>query len=448
MIQENYLNELFYLILTEKDNYEAVNEHISTDFLPNTQYKTILGKVRTIYKATNKIPSTALLRQHFSLKEAETDLLDKILDSQPTNSDAVLDYFSEFIKRNMFVNAYEDIYELYSNGKVEESYVKMAQSAKNIENFSLKNFTFAKIYKDYDKRRINRELEKLNENSLYDKLPTGITPLDEKLGGGVEAGDLVIFLARSGGGKSYFLKHVGIHTSRMGFHCLHEEIEGTRRQAEDKYDSAWTGSLYRDVKENRIDDGKREKIKKYIKNIKGEIFLNCYERFSYPRVSEVRTHIKDLKKIYGDKLRTVLVDYLELLDPTEGVWDKSNPNQERKRQLMVARELKSLAVEQKVTIFAPTQASDVLESQFNNPDFVLRRSHLAENKNKLEPADILLTGNQTDDEKDDKIYRIWIEKMREGDANQLIYIKQNLALSRFYDSAKTMKEFYDQYDND
>lgn len=447
MIQENYLNELLYLIFTDKNNYENINEYISTEFLPNATYKNVLSKVRTIYKATNKIPSPALLRQHFSLKEAETDLLDKIFDSQPINSDAVLDYFSEFIKRNMFVNAYEDIYELYSNGKVEESYVKMAESSKKIENFSLKNFTFAKIYKDYDKRRINRELEKLNDNNLYDKIPTGITPLDEKLGGGVEVGDFIIFLARSGGGKSYFLKHIGIHISRLGFHVLHEEIEGTRRQAEDKYDSAWTGTLYRDVKENKIDEEKTKKIKKYLAKIKGEIFLNCYERFSYPRVSEVRTHIKDLKKIHGDKLRGVLIDYLELLDPSDGNWDKTNEKQERKRQLVVARELKSLAVEQKVAIFAPTQANDISENLFNNPDFVLRRSHLAENKNKLEPADILFTGNQTDDEREESIYRIWIEKRREGDANQLIYIKQNLSLSRFYDDAKTLREFYDQNDD-
>ena len=86
--------------------------------------------------------------------------------------------------------------------------------------------------------------------------------------------------------------------------------------------------------------------------------------------------------------------------------------------------------------------------RFLKPDFFLSLDSdillHPEDKGKVRPVDYLFTLNRTRDEEKDNVCRIYIEAAREYKRNKVIYIKQNLSRSRFYDRKRTLAELFEK----
>ena len=212
-----------------------------------------------------------------------------------------------------------------------------------------------------------------------------------------------------------------------------------------RYDSAFTGTRYYDVKINDFSEKNLRIAHKSIDSGQlGEIHVRAFEQFGSVTVVDIRNDIIELKKKHDIKF--VIVDYLDLIDPGDGI--SYGPQHERFRQQKVSKLLKNIAMEQNVVVVAFTQASSTSPDDLNNPDFVLTRFNISEDKGKLKPADLFITINKTQDEKKQKVCRLYVDKAREHSGGQVIKIKQNLAHSRFYDKLATLKTFFNPDDDE
>jgi len=104
-----------------------------------------------------------------------------------------------------------------------------------------------------------------------------------------------------------------------------------------------------------------------------------------------------------------------------------------------------LAMEFNVVVHTATQSSNIPEEQKNDPEFVITRSQLNEDKGKVRPFDILITINQTRDERREEVMRLHTEKLRDYKNGEPIRIANNFDHARFYDRRRTLSlEFEDE----
>jgi hypothetical protein len=214
------------------------------------------------------------------------------------------------------------------------------------------------------------------------------------------------------------------------------------------YDAGWTGQLKNDIETGRVPLHVLEEARETIKRLQGEISVYAFEQFDTAKLSDVRMHLMEMEKQLASdpntpqeqaKLHVGIIDYLELFDPADG--KKYKPSEERFRREASANQIKNMAIEFEMAMFLGTQASDVPRDKWNSETFVMDRSNVAECKGLARPMNYFLTLNQTEEEYNEQIMRVYGDKFRDHEANKLCTFVQARERGRFYSHERTMQRF-------
>lgn len=203
---------------------------------------------------------------------------------------------------------------------------------------------------------------------------TGWKDIDNKLYGGVNRGELNIFAAASGGGKSLFLQNLALNWALDGHNVLYVSLELSEELCSMRLDSMITGMNTKDVFKN-VDDvdlkvrmaGKKAGAIRIVQ-LKNGITVN--DLTSYLRELEVKT---------DKKFDAICVDYLDLMMPA-GV--KVNVSDMFVKDKYVSEELRNFAVENDLLFATASQLNRaaVEEVEFDH-------SHIAGGLSKVQTAD-------------------------------------------------------------
>ena len=203
---------------------------------------------------------------------------------------------------------------------------------------------------------------------------TGWKDIDNKLYGGVNRGELNIFAAASGGGKSLFLQNLALNWALTGHNVLYVSLELSEELCSMRLDSMITGMNTKDVFKN-VDDvdlkvrmaGKKAGAIRIVQ-LKNGITVN--DLTSYLRELEVKT---------DKKFDAICVDYLDLMMPA-GV--KVNVSDMFVKDKYVSEELRNFAVENNLLFATASQLNRaaVEEVEFDH-------SHIAGGLSKVQTAD-------------------------------------------------------------
>jgi hypothetical protein len=169
----------------------------------------------------------------------------------------------------------------------------------------------------------------------------------------------------------------------------------------------------------------------------GEVYIDAFEEFGSAELSQLRTSVDELFKMYGH-IDLITIDYLEKLSPISNYQFK--PSEERERRKLIADQLKNIALEFKTRILTATQASSVDAGQLNNVNFAMTRFNISEVKALVDPFSFVFTLNQTNDEYEQRYMRIYCDKIRHYPAKQTVGIYQAYHFDKFYDRKKTISE--------
>jgi len=371
------------------------------------------------------------------------EYIEEIKQTEVNNPQSIISSLNEFVKESLFVEAYDEIGEIWNrsnNSNRRENKKKCFNifkgASEKISNFSLNADLVESVFGDFAKRQTDR----IAESDTKVQIPFGIDELDRKSKGGPNLGDYVLFLGDAKSGKSFLLNHCGMAAARRKFGVLHIQAEGKLRMCMDRYDAAWSGTNYYEIKQGILSDTKYKAYKKIVDSLgKKDIFVYCPERFNAINVVEIRQQLIELKKKHD--IKVVIVDYMDLINP-DGEQYKSG--EERFRLQKTSQALKDLALSENVVLISATQASSIDPELLNDPDFVITRMNLADDKSKVRAVDFLITINRTKEERKTKTCRLYTEALREHEAGDVIFIKQNLAKSRFYDRNATINEFLEE----
>lgn len=449
MLATNFVVELIAAALERRTVFEIVKQYLKFSYLQEEAEKKLWQWVTKRYDLTGKVPTIGQIQQQFVDDERVLEKLEEIGDVEIDENggyELIIDSFEKFIKKMKFLEVNDKIADTYNRGDKEGAWELFVKSAEDFSKFSIQDAKFETVFGDFAERQAKRKSE--DWNFRY-KIPTGIDELDYRLGGesgGPETGECVLWLGDSGAGKSQCLTSVGIAAARQGFRVAHFQLEGTKEQCLNRYDAAWTGTLYQDVKLGNITAKKMEVTKRIIKKLrKTDIIVSSEETFNAKTLVDIRRELKEMEKKYG-KIDVIIIDYLELLELGDG--HRYTPSEERFRQAKLAKGMKMLAMEFNAVVHTATQSSNIPEEQKNDPEFVITRAQLNEDKGKCRPMDVFVTINQTRDERKEEVMRLYIDKAREYKSGDIIYICNNFAYARFYDRKRTMDMDWDEWNNE
>ena len=206
------------------------------------------------------------------------------------------------------------------------------------------------------------------------QMSTGWPSIDRKLYGGFNRGELNIFCAGSGGGKSLFLANMGVNWALAGLNVLYLTFELSEKLVCMRLDSMTTGISTRDIFRN-IDDV--ELKVKMLEKRAGHMQVKYMP--SGKNCNDIRAYLKEYQVKMGVKPDVLLIDYLDLMMPLNV---KVSPSDLFVKDKYVSEEIRNLAME--------TQCVTVTASQLNRSaveEIEFDHSHISGGLSKIMTAD-------------------------------------------------------------
>jgi archaellum biogenesis ATPase FlaH len=206
------------------------------------------------------------------------------------------------------------------------------------------------------------------------QVSTGWKSVDDKLFGGMNRGELNIFAAGSGGGKSLFLANLGVNWALQGLNVVYITLELSEELVSMRLDSMMTGIPTREVFK-QIDD---VEMKVRVIGKKSGHYQVKYMP-SGKTSNDIRAYMKEYEIKMGHKIDVLLVDYLDLLMP---ISKKISAENLFIKDKYVSEELRNLAMEKKCVFVTAAQLNRgaVEEVEFDH-------SHISGGLSKIQTAD-------------------------------------------------------------
>ncbi len=436
--------ELAKACIVDKNILEVVRPHLNYSFLSNQEEKQIFKYIFDYHAANKQSPTIGLIGQNVNSRDA-LGIIGKIREvNVHDNKGQILKSFEEYIRKARFVDLHLRTEELYNKGEVDKAISLLTEESKSINEFSLVQNLPSRVYEDFEKRQHERE----NRDYSTRKVPTGIPQHDYISHGGTDLGTGLLFIARSGVGKTTALRSCGHHASFRGFNVVHfASGDSTEEEIMDGYDAQWTNVLVHDIRKGDLssaDSVKLEKARQAYIGQAGEIYVHVFKQFHNASIADCRNIIIELNKI--KKIHVALFDLLEGFDPGDGKKYSTSQDGVSARKKATSEKIINIATEFDMAAIAVTQASDIPKELWDNPNFEITRSDISNLKATVDPFAYCITMNQTEDESDNDIMRLREEKTRHYQVHswQKVYsIVQDRARGKFINVSETLRRFWD-----
>jgi hypothetical protein len=207
-------------------------------------------------------------------------------------------------------------------------------------------------------------------DSVRDTKETPWEVLNELTDGGLGKGELAVFVAPAGIGKSWGLINIGAHAIKKGMTVLHYTLELNEAYVGLRYDSVVTGIANQNLKHYQ------SQVKDELEKMDGELIIKHYPTKSVSVIG-LRSHIE--KCIMQDKKPDIIiVDYADLL---------KGHGQEKRHELEgIYEDLRGMAGEYEIPVWTASQANrSALEED------VIDASKVSESYGKVMVADFIIS---------------------------------------------------------
>lgn len=356
------------------------------------------------------------------IKESRVKLIDKDLLPQyaeayrivsnppvPSEVDYINNHMVNFIRRQACVRAVLESPKLLEDGKfeeIEQSIIAAANAGADIMSLGLDYFG---SYQSRIANRVNREHER--------KLSTGVPELDEYTFGGLKNKQLGLVIGGTGRGKSLFLQWVAKVAVMLGKRVVYYTFELSDEDMADRFDS-----MFAHVKPNALQDNSSialRELSKYNKRFGSSLFIKEYPEGEVT-VPEIKSNLMQLTA-QGFMPDLVIVDYVDLIKPHRVYGDMSQEH------AVVIQSLRGLAKGLNTRVWTAGQLNRSGMSM-ETPD----ASAIAGGVSRLFTCDLGIFMAQTNEEREDEIMRLIIEKNRNGRAGRTIKLDTEYEFLTFY----------------
>lgn len=298
----NFQNKVLAVLMKDRSFLQQVHDIIDPKFFSSdsSQWlaKTILGYF-TQYKSP---PTLEVLK--VKLDEVDVDILKttvvenirevlKFSDSE--DSQFIKDQTLNFCKNQKLKTAILRSVELLKSGKYDEIKASVDEA--------MKAGTDRNIGHEYMEDIAARFVE-----NKRNTIPTPWDILNEIMDGGLGTGEMGVFVAPAGIGKSMALVNIAAGVAKRGLNVIYYTLELSETYVGARFDSHYTGIPSQDLKFHQ------EEVVEALKDVKGKLIIKYYPTKT-ATVNTIAAHI-DKCIMQGIKPDVILVDYADLLRDT------------------------------------------------------------------------------------------------------------------------------------
>jgi replicative DNA helicase len=419
---DDFKNKVLALQLRDNNFCERVDGLIQPSLFDGEVDKYILSVAQGHYEKYNQAPSPVAVAHTFA-QDKKAGILRKEMHSSIncklrelykvdiSDRDYIVDQVSEFARRQATINAVLKASEIIDTGADVSSIMPLMQKALDTGSSDL---TAAYDYKEGISQRSAIRKARLKGEIAFNSVTTGYKEFDGTLfRRGWGKAELSLYMAPSKAGKSIALIDHALRAVERGYNTLFVSLEVATEIQNDRMDSNISGVKMDDLYVHI--DKVEERVGKWAARA-ANLKMHEYPTGSF-RVSDLRRLIKKYQA-NGVTFDLVVVDYADIMlsesSSTEGI-DKS-------KQVLI--DLRALAQAENVAILSATQTNregakvDIIEA-----------IHVAEDYNKIRIADLVISINASEIEKQANEARLYFAASRNQKA-VTITIKRDLSVMR------------------
>ena len=433
---DNFQRRIVGLILTDKYFLTQAKSLILPEYFANECHSEIIK----------------ICLENFDKYDVKADifLIKESLESRIKNRDEAI--------RNYYLNEFDNILEFFVPevssreilldkilffAKIQALKLAIEKAQRELKNNSEDEDVWVKIYDNIQKAmlvnknfdvgfeyflNLNQFFDKIAQsNALKDKFTSGFVKIDNSLaGGGLQRGEIYSWIGLPGKGKSLALVKAAVENVKNNKKVLYITIEMDWVGICQRFTSQFTELPY-----NFLLNNKDQIIDLMQLHVKDQDDKNLLVVKQFPSgsidVNDVRSFVSQLN-LYGYKPDMVIIDYVGEMKDTPNI-----PSWESKYRIM--RDLRGLAMEYQfccVTCIQPSKsAADIDSSGF------IDEGNIGGSFDQFKPLDGLWSINQTNEEKDGSVGRIFIIKHRNGKSRFHFYVNFNYNTLSMYECSET-----------
>lgn len=381
-------------LLTDRPFMDQTHEIIRADFFESDANQWIVQNILEYYHEYSIPPSKAVFKIKLRTELKDDDVFREVVTDQLKNvfrhtGDLDLpwirDQFSEFCKNQRMKSALLRSIDLMHVKDWEGISKEIDEAQKAGVAFDIGHDYFEDVAKRLDE-------------DARDTVKTPWEVINSLMDGGLGPGELGVWMAPTGGGKSWGLANLAMEGVRRGKNVVHITLELADKYTGRRYDSVVTKIPSQQLLSNQ------ERIHRTLENMEGhgKLLIKYYPPKSIT-VRTLKTYIERLRA-YGIHPDMMIVDYADKLKHTT----KSSDNRYDEMG-GVYEELRGLAGELQIPVWTATQTNrDGVEKN------VISTEDIADSFAKAMEADFIMSLSRTTNDKVNDRGRFHIAKNRFG----------------------------------
>ena len=325
---------------------------------------TIVDNIKEYFQEYKQPPTMEVMS--VKVKELENDMLrtqvvEHLKDSYKQLDAPDLDFVKEqtikFCKNQVLKSAIMESVQLLERGEYEQ--IKMT-----IDD-AMKAGLERAIGHEYIEEIDQRYLE-----SVRNTVTTGWDIVDDIADGGLGKGELGVFVAPSGIGKSWALVNVGAAAVKAGLNVIHYTLELNESYVGLRYDAVLSGIQAQELKYHI------EEVKDIVGKLEGKLIVKYYPTKG-GTVNTLASHIEKCR-LQGFDPDLIIVDYADLL--------RGHGKEVRHELGNIYEDLRGLAGEHEIPVWTASQANRSALS-----DDIIGAEKIAESYAKIMTADFVVS---------------------------------------------------------
>jgi len=396
---------------------------VRPEFFENAAYATLVNMGLEYYRKYRRQPDLVTLKdivkEAIGSKIIRKDMVDdikgaliKLLKHDIGDRDYAVEKVADFAKHQAMELAILSSADLLQKGKFGEieKAVKQALEVGAINDSGEYDY-FAEIESRTEERlQIAAGLIKPNGVS------TGIEVMDQKLyHKGWGKGELSILMGGAKSGKTTALLNFSRNAALLGYNVIYVTLEVSKKIAAERMDAGFANVQMKGLQDSVHD------VRERIKDIGMRAgMLKIHEFPSGTMKPSALRRLLGRYKSKGIKIDLLVVDYLDIMAPEY----RTNDPIENSKSIWV--DVRAIAQEEQLAVLSATQTNrDGFKSS------VAKAEHVAEDFNKIRTADIVISINATEEERNRGEARLYWAASRNQEGGFSVFIKQDLAKMQF-----------------
>lgn len=445
VLSPNFVEEMMKLAFSNREYARMVTENLDLSNFPRELggCKAMLKVLSDNMKRSGGMATFGMVEMAYRGKEDVLRKIEEVKKLPVPEFNPMVEQLESFIKKQTFVAVQHRISDMYNEGKYEEAMQLLEREMVSLNAFSLTDSKrkFQRVFKDFE-RNVNSISLKATDETRQAKVPTGITSIDDLTDGGISRQDTVLWIMRSGVGKSTALKYMAWYNTAIAHnHVLHVQLEGGADEAVVKFDQMVAHTTYAKIMRGDLTDETRLRIKTLINRaglVNSDIDVYATDEMIDMTIAKLVEVVDDYYKTYGYLPDLLTIDSLDLMITGENKKIDFDPSFIKYKLQRCAQRLKDIAKKYDMAVVTATQTSDVPFEIWNDPNKVITRNNTEGDRTLVKPFSFVFTGNMTLEESSKNLARVFCDKLRNYKNNGIvILIPTNYENGFFYDMSRS-----------